>query len=68
MLHGALRQLSASWTRHLKALAEWRKRSRAPGESAVEPAGFRSVHRGGSLYWQVQDGAGPCPVGKLVSR
>jgi hypothetical protein len=23
MLHGALRQLSAAWTRHLNALAEW---------------------------------------------
>ena len=34
---------------------------------AIEPAGFRSIHRGGSLYWQVQDGAGPCPVGKLIT-
>lgn len=25
------------------------------------------MHRGGSLYWQVQDDGGPCPLGKLVS-
>lgn len=25
------------------------------------------MRRGGSLYWQVQDGSGPCPVGKFVS-
>ena len=67
MLHGALRQLSDSWTRHLNALAEWRKRPHAPGEKCPSgPPGFRSVHRGGSLYWQVQDGGGACPVGKLV--
>jgi transposase len=57
MLHGALRQLSASWTRHLKMRQEGRKSS---------PPGFRSVHRGGCLYWQVQDGAGPCPLGKVL--
>jgi len=67
MLHGALRQLSASWTRHLKALAEWRKRPHGPGEKRPSsPPGFRSVHRGGSLYWQVQDGGAPCPLGKFV--
>jgi transposase len=68
MLHGALRQLSASWTRHLKALADWGKRPHAPGDKCPSsPPGFRSVHRGGSLYWQVQDDGGPCPLGKLVS-
>jgi len=68
MLHGALRQLSAAWTRHLKAMAEWGKRPHAPGEKCPSsPPGFRSVHRGGGLYWQVQDGSGPCPAGKLVS-
>ncbi len=67
MLHGALRQLSASWTRHLKALADWGKRTHAPGQKCPSgPPGFRSVHRGGCLYWQVQDGSGPCPIGKLV--
>ena len=40
MLHGALRQLSASWTRHLKALADWEKRPRSPGgRRPVEPSG-----------------------------
>ena len=68
MLHGALRQLSASWTRHLNALGEWRKHPHPPGEKCPSsPPGFRSVHRGGSLYWQVQDGSGPCPAGKLIS-
>ena len=68
MLHGALRQLSASWTRHLKALADWGKRPHSPGDKCPSsPPGFRSVHRGGSLYWQVQDDGGPCPLGKLVS-
>ena len=63
MLHGALRQLSASWTRHLKALAEWGKRPHSPGgKCPSSPPGFRSVHRGGSLYWQVQDDGGPCPA------
>ena len=57
MLHGALRQLSASWTRHLRMRQEGRKSS---------PPGFRSVRRGGCLYWQVQDDGGPCPLGKLV--
>jgi transposase len=58
MLHGALRQLSASWTRHFSV-----KRDGKPSS----PPRFRSVHRGGCLYWQVQDGTGPCPIGKLVS-
>src|SRR6266567_3532419 len=67
MLHGALRQLSASWTRHLKALADWGKRPHAPGEKCPSgPPGYRSVHRGGCLYWQVQDGSGPCPLGRVV--
>lgn len=67
MLHGALRQLSASWTRHLKALADWGKRPHATGEKRPSsPPGFRSVHRRGCLYWQVQDDSGPCPLGKLV--
>jgi len=68
MLYGTLKQLSASWTRHLKALAEWRKHPHAPGQKCPSsPPGYRSVHRGGSLYWQVQDSSGPCPVGKFVS-
>jgi transposase len=67
MLHGALRQLSASWTRHFKALAEWGKRPHAPGKKCPSsPPRFRSVHRGGSLYWQVQDDGAPRPLGKLV--
>jgi transposase len=57
-LHGALRQLSASWTRHLKMTRE--------GQPSGPP-GFRSMRRGGSLYWQVQDGGGPCPAGKLIT-
>ena len=41
MLHGALRQLAASWTRHLKALAEWGKRPRCTrGEMPVKPSGI----------------------------
>lgn len=40
MLHGALRQLSASWIRHVNALAEWRKHPHPPGEEMpVKPAG-----------------------------
>jgi transposase len=67
MLHGALRQLSASWTRHLKTLADWGRHPHPPGEKCPSsPPGFRSVHRSGSLYWQVQDGSGPCPLGKVV--
>ena len=58
MLHGALRQLSASWTRHL-SMRKAGRRSGCPR--------FRSVHRGGSLYWQVQDQSAPCPVGKLIT-
>jgi transposase len=57
-LHGALRQLSASWNRHLKMTREGRPSG---------PPGFRSMRRGGSLYWQVQDVGGPCPVGKLIT-
>jgi transposase len=58
-LHGALRQLSASWTRHLKMTREGRPSG---------PPGFRSIRRGGSLYWQVQDsGGGSCPAGKLIT-
>jgi hypothetical protein len=67
-LRGALLQLSASWTRHLKALAEWRNRPHAPGQKcASSPPGFRSMHRGGSLYWQVKDGSGPCPATRFLS-
>jgi transposase len=57
-LHGALRQLSASWARHLKMTREGRPSG---------PPGFRSTRRSGSLYWQVQDGGGPCPVRKLIT-
>lgn len=57
-LHGALRQLSGGWSRHFTMMSE----DRPSG-----PPGFRSVHRGGSLYWQVQDGNGPRPVGKFIA-
>jgi transposase len=57
-LQGALRQLSASWTRHLKMTREGQRSG---------PPRFRSMRRGGSLYWQVQDDGGPCPVGKLIT-
>jgi transposase len=57
-LHGALRQLSAAWTRHFKARKE--------GEPSSPPR-FRSMRRGGSLYWQVQDGSGPRPATRMIS-
>jgi putative transposase len=57
MLHGTLRQLAASWTRHL-AMRKAGRRSRPPG--------FRSMRRGGSLYWQVQEDGGPQPLAKLI--
>jgi transposase len=68
MLHGALRQLSAGWTRHFEALAEWKKYPHKPGEKCPSsPPGFRSVHRGGSLYWQVQDNSGPRLLSKTIT-
>lgn len=57
MLHGGLRQLSASWTRHLATRKAGRRSS---------PPGFRSMRRGGSLYWQVQDNGAPRPLAKLI--
>jgi transposase len=66
-LYGALRQLSGSWTRHLKALAGWNRNPHAPGQRCPSsPPRFRSVHRGGSLYWQVKGENGPRPLGKTV--
>lgn len=56
-LHGALRHLSAAWTRHLKARREQRPSS---------PPRFRSMRRGGSLYWQVQDGGAPRPAVRMI--
>ncbi len=58
MLHGALRHLSDSWTRHLRAVKAG-KRSSAPR--------FRSVRRGGSLYWQTQEGSRPCSISDLFT-
>jgi putative transposase len=57
ILHGAVRELAASWSRHLKMRAEGRRSS---------PPGFRSVRRGGSVSWQVQDKGGPKPAVKIV--
>jgi len=57
MLHGALRQLSASWTRHFTMLKEGKPSS---------PPRFRSVHKGGSLYWQTQEGSVRCPLPGVI--
>lgn len=65
ILHGALRQLSGAWTRHLKAIA-----GRGPSPAAAartSPPGFRSRHRGATVTWQIQDGAGPMPAAKLIT-
>jgi len=58
MLHGALRQLAASWVRHLAMRKENRESS---------PPRFRSVHRAGGLYWQTQHRSGKCPLSGIVT-
>ena len=58
VLHGALRQLSSAWTRHLRALAERNAKGLPVSSVASPPPGFRSRGRGSSVTWQVQEGAG----------
>lgn len=58
MLRGALRQLAASWTRHL--------RMRTEGRPTGTPR-FRSIHRGGSLYWLVSGNGAPVPLGRQIT-
>ncbi len=59
VLHGALVELSAGWSRHLRA-------RKAKVRSA--PPGFRSAHRGGSIRWQTQQGSGPAPRDAVVTE
>jgi len=67
VLHGALRQLSGAWTRHLRALAERKARGLPASAVRSSPPGFRSRSRGSSVTWQVQEGAGPTPLAKLIT-
>jgi transposase len=67
VLHGALRQLSGAWTRHLRALAGRNANGLSVSAVASSPPGFRSRGRGSSVTWQVQEGAGPVPLAKLIT-
>jgi len=57
MLHGALRQLSMSWSRHFAMLKEGKPSS---------PPRFRSIHKGGGLYWQTQEKSARCPLAGVI--
>jgi putative transposase len=67
VLHGALRQLSGAWTRHLRALSEGKARGLPVSAVASSPPGFRSRGVGSSVMWQLQEGGGPVPLAKLIT-
>lgn len=67
VLHGALRQLSGAWTRHLRALSERKAKGLPASAVASSPPGFRSRRGGRSVTWQVQEDAEPVPLAKLIT-